>query len=508
MGKKRRPKAKTTPPQAARPMEVAPSADVASGGGAARHGAGSRKKKKQKARAERKAAARQAPLVNTSTTSVALDLLVLKAAPAQLAPPPSLWATGDAESSPATPPMGTPAHFEADAHVSGDLAAPALFDQALQLRGPLAGPAHFELPATVEEVPAPPPAPPSAPVVVSAPPRALPRPTVVVAPPTRWSWMAAASALLVAGSLGLAGYGVWVKTRPVPVVVATIPPPPPEPEYATLYKPRALPAGVDVFSPLAPRPPQAVIRGDRRGTKVALTFDACSTTRFIGWDQRVMDILERYEVPATFFLGGRLLEQRPEIAQLLAQNPLFDLQNHTFVHPHLPEMTPTRVVEELERTDFALFNAVGRRAVMFRPPFGEYSTDVVKAATRAGYLPVQFDVASGDPDPGFHWNQLLESVSTQVGPGSIVVMHANGNGFHTVDALPLIIDVLRGRGLELTTVGDVLADGNWLTDDGHKGPQRKKPPEKEKDKEKARHHAARVADGTTPAAMAAGQELQ
>lgn len=126
-------------------------------------------------------------------------------------------------------------------------------------------------------------------------------------------------------------------------------------------------------------------------------------------------------------------------------------------------------------TDQALFDVVGRRAVLFRPPFGEYSVESVQAATRAGYIPIQYDAPSGDPDPNFYAFKLLESVLTQVKGGSIVVMHANGHGHHTVEALALIIDALRQRGFELTTVPDVMAAGPVVTDDGHKGPRRKPP---------------------------------
>jgi peptidoglycan/xylan/chitin deacetylase (PgdA/CDA1 family) len=292
----------------------------------------------------------------------------------------------------------------------------------------------------------------------------------------------------VAGAvLGLCLALMWPEVRqavllpPVtPAVTGPVTPAPaPAPLVVTPPAPRKPESWEAEFLPLPPRNQQIVMAGQGNLPLVALTFDACSTHRFVGWDPRVADILERYQVPATFFLGGRFMDTYPDVVETLAQNPLFDLQGHTYFHPHMNDLTPRKVVDELASTDWALWRAVGRRAVLFRPPFGEYSTEVVKTATAAGYLPIQYDIASGDPDPGFHASRLLESLLTQVRPGSIVVLHANGYGFHTPEALPLVIDALRGRGFELTTVSDMLARDGWVVDDGRKGrsyPKSRPPP--------------------------------
>lgn len=301
-----------------------------------------------------------------------------------------------------------------------------------------------------------------------------PRPVAVVAVRRQERGLPVLAWVLAAAWLGvLAGAWHLALHSPRPPPAAPPPPPAPPPVYARLDTPLPLPPGEGTFAPLPALPPRIVVRGGGKLPKVALTFDACSTPRFVGWDPRVAHALERYEVPATFFLGGRMVDELPDVVRLLAENPRFELQGHTYLHPHLTEIPADRVVSEMGATDRALYQATGRRAVMFRPPFGEYSTEVVRAATHAGYLPVQYDVASGDPDPGFHPGKLLESVLTQVRAGSIVVLHANGHGVHTPEALPLLIEALRGRGYELTTVSDVLADGNWVVDDGRKGPRPK-----------------------------------
>jgi peptidoglycan/xylan/chitin deacetylase (PgdA/CDA1 family) len=69
---------------------------------------------------------------------------------------------------------------------------------------------------------------------------------------------------------------------------------------------------------------------------------------------------------------------------------------------------------------------------------------------------VQYDLASGDPDPAATAERLVRTVAQRARNGSIVVMHMNGRGWHTAEALPVIIDDLRRRGFELTTVGDLI----------------------------------------------------
>ena len=77
----------------------------------------------------------------------------------------------------------------------------------------------------------------------------------------------------------------------------------------------------------------------------------------------------------------------------------------------------------------------------------------------------QFDLASGDPDPGLSKERLLRSVTTGARNGAIVVMHMNGRGWKTAEALPDIIAELRRKGFDLVTVGEMLREGRGADDD-------------------------------------------
>ena len=76
-----------------------------------------------------------------------------------------------------------------------------------------------------------------------------------------------------------------------------------------------------------------------------------------------------------------------------------------------------------------------------------------------GLTPVQYSLASGDPDETFTKAVLVPWVVGSARPGSIVVMHINGNGHHTAEALPEVVAQLRAKGYELVTVSELMRSG-------------------------------------------------
>lgn len=218
---------------------------------------------------------------------------------------------------------------------------------------------------------------------------------------------------------------------------------------------REQPSPLPTPSP-TPVEPIVVEHGPRYEKIIALTFDACSTHDPSSYDERITEVLIRTQTPATLFLGGKWMTEEAEQTKLLAVNPLFELGNHTFSHPHLRAMTDVRVREELQSTQDVMDSLTGRRASLFRPPFGEYDERVVRIAASIGLKTVQFDLASGDPDPAISKDRLVNYVSSMARSGSIIVMHINRRGWHTAEALPEIITRLRRRGFNFKTVSDML----------------------------------------------------
>ncbi|MCX6134458.1 MAG: polysaccharide deacetylase family protein [Ignavibacteriales bacterium] len=211
---------------------------------------------------------------------------------------------------------------------------------------------------------------------------------------------------------------------------------------------------------IQPIAPVVILHGPRDLKVIALTFDACSTTLPSRYDERITNILIETKTPATLFLGGKWMEEEPEHTRQLASHPQFELANHTYQHPHLNTMSDDSIRHELQRTQDVMDSLTGKRPTLFRPPYGEYNDRVVRVAAELGLKTIQFDLASGDPDPGFTKEKLISYVTSMAKNGSIVVMHINRRGWHTAEALPEIIARLRGRGFTFETVSEMISQTN------------------------------------------------
>jgi peptidoglycan/xylan/chitin deacetylase (PgdA/CDA1 family) len=194
-----------------------------------------------------------------------------------------------------------------------------------------------------------------------------------------------------------------------------------------------------------------------RMTFVALTFDACPHSGPEGYDGRIAKTLMDSSAPATIFMSGRWIAEHPLEARALGRIDLFEIGNHAFSHLHMAR-TPLNVVRsELTATEAILDSFHIRHAPLYRPPFGETSRRVDSVAASLGLQTIMFDVASGDPDTSFRTDRLVRSVVGSVHDGSIVVLHINGRGWYTPEALPTIIANLRARGFVFVTISELKA---------------------------------------------------
>lgn len=203
-------------------------------------------------------------------------------------------------------------------------------------------------------------------------------------------------------------------------------------------------------------PPRIVRHGPRHAARIALTFDACATRQKSAFDERLVQVLVATQTPATLFLGGKWMAEHPEPTRYLASRAQFELANHSYLHPRMLGLPEDRLRQEIGWTQTVMYSLTGRQALLFRAPYAEIDDRVAGVAAQMGLTSVQYDLASGDPDPGVTAERLVRTVVQRARNGSIVVMHMNGRGWHTAEALPAIIDDLCRRGFELTTVGDLI----------------------------------------------------
>lgn len=227
----------------------------------------------------------------------------------------------------------------------------------------------------------------------------------------------------------------------------------------------------------APVPVDPALRGSIRrvdlpeGQKlVALTFDLCEVPgQQSGYDGGVVEVLRREGVAATFFVGGHWAATHPTRFSELAHTPGFTIANHSWSHQNDRVLGPDRLMSEI-RAPLVTFRREAEAPVcpastsfqptrLYRFPFGACSPASMAAVNDAGMLAIQWDVSTGDPSPGQSAGAIVAQTLAQVRPGSIVLAHANGRGWHTAEALPRLISELRKRGYSFVTVDDLLTRG-------------------------------------------------
>jgi peptidoglycan/xylan/chitin deacetylase (PgdA/CDA1 family) len=182
---------------------------------------------------------------------------------------------------------------------------------------------------------------------------------------------------------------------------------------------------------------------------VALTFD---DGPWPGATERVLRVLHRFHVPATFFMIGQQATRYPSIVRdvKLAGD---EIGNHSFTHPltfgHLSTAERTR---ELAHTS-AVLAGDGVQPTLFRPPGGWYDDDLVQQARDHGMRLVTWSVDPRDWRSDVSAREIARSVVRNVRPGSIVLLHdGGGDAAHTIAALPAIIRGIRHRGLGFVTI--------------------------------------------------------
>jgi peptidoglycan/xylan/chitin deacetylase (PgdA/CDA1 family) len=186
---------------------------------------------------------------------------------------------------------------------------------------------------------------------------------------------------------------------------------------------------------------------------VALTFDDGPSPTYT---RKILSILHRLDVPATFFVIGLRARQYPSLIRDELRAGMV-VGNHSWDHPNSPafaRLGAARVGSEIRQADHCL-RSMGTTPAFFRPPGGSFSPVVIGAAKEMDERVVLWDVDPRDWAPGRTWRRIVQNVLQHVHPGAIVDLHdGGGNRSATVKALPHIIKGIRAKHLRLVAIGE------------------------------------------------------
>jgi len=195
---------------------------------------------------------------------------------------------------------------------------------------------------------------------------------------------------------------------------------------------------------------RTVIRGNpEAGKRVALTFD---DGPYNVWTQRYMDVLESYDVKATFFLVGSRVEKFSAIAEEIVQRG-FGIGGHSYSHGNMKKKNLGEIQEDFRKTQEAIQTVTGNKLSLFRPPYGAYNEKLLEVADAFGQLTVTWNVDPRDWAGGSA-EEISRKVLATVTDGSIILLHEGRE--NTCAALPMIIKGLRENGYELVSLSELL----------------------------------------------------
>jgi len=184
------------------------------------------------------------------------------------------------------------------------------------------------------------------------------------------------------------------------------------------------------------------------GRKIAITFDDGPTPETI----KVLELLHRYNVKATFFCIGKQIENYTEIFQkVIAEGHI--IGNHTF--NHLPKMgffSVAKIITELESTD-ALIKQYALKPLLFRPPYGVTNPNLAKAIKRTGHYVIGWNIRSLDTVTKDE-RKIFSRIRTRLAPGSIILLHDTSQ--KTVNVLEQLLILLQEQNYEAVTVNELL----------------------------------------------------
>jgi peptidoglycan-N-acetylglucosamine deacetylase len=187
------------------------------------------------------------------------------------------------------------------------------------------------------------------------------------------------------------------------------------------------------------------------GPYIALTFDDGPSATLT---PKLLDLLAAHRMKATFFVVGQNAADHPDILRRAVREG-HEIANHSWSHPNLGKMSDEAVRREVQKTDDAIFAAIGKRSTLLRPPYGS----ITARQKRWLHDDLGFRIIIWDVDP-LDWRRpgpsvVCSRILKETRPGSIVLAH----DIHppTLEAMPATFDQLGRKGFKSVTVSELLA---------------------------------------------------
>lgn len=194
---------------------------------------------------------------------------------------------------------------------------------------------------------------------------------------------------------------------------------------------------------------EMTIKTPAKGT-VALTFDDGPNPDFT---PKILEVLKKYNLKATFFEVGMQVKTYPEITKQVDAAGMA-VASHSQTHPMLTKVGEAQLENEVAAPSAIIFNTIGKKPVCLRYPFGASNQHVRDVIREHGMAPVAMGWNSFDYNqPGV--DKIVAQVVNNAHSGTVILLHdgfAGLNRQQTLDALPLIIEGIKKKGLGFSQI--------------------------------------------------------
>lgn len=200
-----------------------------------------------------------------------------------------------------------------------------------------------------------------------------------------------------------------------------------------------------------------MVKGDSSSSKYPrvayLTFDD-------GLDKKItpliLDILKKNDIKATFFILGKTIDKNKDLLKkVIAEG--HSIGNHTYTHKKENiYSSAVGLKNEIDKTNAAIYNAVGITTKLFRPPYGGtyIRSDIFKSVLNP-YRTILWNIDSMDSKSiSITSDEIIDSVINQVKnkKSAVIIMHDSSTHMETVKALPAIIKYLKDNGFVILPI--------------------------------------------------------
>ena len=200
----------------------------------------------------------------------------------------------------------------------------------------------------------------------------------------------------------------------------------------------------------------------------AISFDAA-------WGNEdtplLIEILDKYKIKTTFFVVGSWVDKYPESVKALSDAG-HEIMNHSNTHAHMTKISSEKMKEEVTKCSEKIKAITKKEPNLFRPPYGDYNSEVINEVEKLSNYVIQWSVDSLDWKD-YSPDDIYKRVVTNIHPGAIVLFHNAAK--NTPEALKKILPKLIEDGYKIVPVSQIIMKDNYKID--HTGKQIEKPKE-------------------------------